>query len=99
HLSFLHLNSSNPLHTEDRHKGSRSYGCTDYSGNVWSHGVHQQKVGRICFRSHFLGYTGCHRYSGYTGGTDQWVDLAVGQLAHQLAQEHASRSTEGEGYQ
>ena len=42
------------LNSKNCHKGSGCYGRTDNSGYVRSHGMHQQEVGRICFRSYLL---------------------------------------------
>ena len=50
------------LDSVNSHKCSGSNGCTDNTGNVWSHCMHQKEVGRIGLSTNLLGYTGCHRY-------------------------------------
>ena len=72
------------LYSENSHERTGRNGCTDYTCHVRSHCVHQQEVGRISLRTYLLRYTGCHRNSGYTGRTDQRIDLASGKLAHKL---------------
>ena len=61
--------------------------------------MHEQEVCRIGFRADLLRNSRCHRYRGYSGGTDERVDLSARQLAHQLAEEHSGCCSEAERYQ
>ena len=58
--------------------------------------MHQKEIGRICFRTDFLGYTGCHRNGRYTGRSDQRIDLSTGQFAHDLTKENTTGCTNTE---
>ena len=68
----------------------------DNTGNVRTHGVHEQEVGRIFLLAFDLSHTGSHRNGGYTGGTDQRVDLALGNPAHDVAKDDAAKGGEQE---
>ncbi len=78
---------------KDSHEGTGCYSSTDNTCYVRPHCMHQKEVGRISLRTDFLGYSGCHRNGRYTGRTDQRVDLATGQLAHQLTEQNTACRT------
>ena len=84
-------------YSEDCHEGTGCYGSTDNTGNVRSHSMHEQEVGRIGFCTNLLGYTGCHRNCRHTCGTDQRIDLAAGHYAHQFTEQNTCSGTEHEG--
>ena len=52
--------------------------------------MHEQVVAGVVFLADFLGNTGGHGNSGNTGGADQRVNLAVGDNAHDLAQQNTA---------
>ena len=58
--------------------------------------MHEQVVAGVVLLADFLGNTGSHRNGGNTGGTDQRVDLAVGDDAHDLAQDDAASGADTE---
>ena len=72
-------------------------GRADNTGNVGAHGVHEQVVAGVVLLADLLGNAGGHRHSGNTGGTNQRVDLAVGDNAHNLAQDNAASGADTEG--
>ena len=77
-------------------------GCdcrTDNTSYVRTHCVHQQEVSRICLLTNLLGNTGCHRHCGYTGRTDQRIDLAFCYNAQDLTKDNTCCGTKCEGYQ
>ena len=47
--------------------------------------MHQQEVRGVSLLTFHIGNTGSHRHSGNTGGADEGIDLALGQLVHQDA--------------
>ena len=58
--------------------------------------MHQQEVRGIGLLTFLLGHTRRHRDSGHAGRADQRVDLAAGELVHQLRQQHAARRAHAE---
>ena len=74
-------------------------GGTDDAGHVRAHRVHQQEVRRIGALAFLLGDTRGHRNGGDAGRAYQRVDLAAGELVHQLAEQDAAYSGELKGKQ
>ena len=70
---------------------------TDNACHVGAHGVHQQVVAGVVLLADLLGNTGGHRHGGNTGRADERVDLAVGDNAHDLAQQHTACGADAEG--
>ena len=56
--------------------------------------MHQQEVGGIGLLTNHLGNAGSHGNGGNASGTDQRIDLALGENAHQLAQQQTAHSSE-----
>ena len=52
--------------------------------------MHEQVVAGVVLLADLLGNTGGHGNGGNTGGADERVDLAVGDNAHDLAQENTA---------
>ena len=74
-------------------------GCNcraDNAGYVRTHSVHQQEVGRVCLLTNLLGNTGSHRHCGYTGRTDQRIDLTAADDIHHLAAQQTADCREAE---
>ena len=86
------------LRAEQGQQHASRHGGTDNTGHVGAHSVHQQEVGRILLLAHGLGYTSRHGNSGHTSGTDQGVDLLLGEHVHQLGKEHAASGAETKGH-
>ena len=84
---------------EDREQEAGSDSGADDAGDVRAHGVHKQEVGGIGAGTLQLADAGSHRNGGNTGGADQRVDLAAGELAHELAQQQAAYGSELKGCQ
>ena len=59
--------------------------------------MHQQVVAGVVLLTDLLGNTGGHRHGGNTGRADERVDLAVGDNAHELAQQHTACGADAEG--
>ena len=61
--------------------------------------MHEQVVGGVGFLTFDLGNASCHRYGRYACRADEGVDLAAGQLIHQLAHQqtaHGGQSKRGQ---
>ena len=84
---------------EDGEKEARGDGGADDARHVGTHCVHEQEVGGIGALALLLGDAGGHRHRGYTGGADERIDLAAGELVHQLAEQDAAYSGELKGKQ
>ena len=69
---------------------------TDNTGNVGAHGMHEQEVARIIRLANLLGNTRRHRNSGNAGRTDERIDFALGELAHDVSKDDAAEGSEGE---
>ena len=61
-------------------------GGADDTGDVRAHGVHEEEVLGILLDADLVDDSGGHGDSGDAGGADHRVDLAAGELAHELAQ-------------
>ena len=72
-LFYLSFQSASEL---GKHR-SCCYGSSDNSCYVRAHCLHQQIVGRVVLQAYYLGYTCCHRYGRYAGGSDERVDLVA----------------------
>ena len=59
--------------------------------------MHEQVVAGVVLLADLLGNTGGHGNGGNTGGADERVDLAVGDNAHDLAQENTAGGADTEG--
>ena len=59
--------------------------------------MHEQVVAGVVLLADLLGNTGGHRNGGNTGGADERVDLAVGDNAHDLAQDNTAGGADAEG--
>ncbi len=77
HKCHIDILCTAPFLLEHEHEETSRNSGTDYTCNVRTHSMHQKEVSRVLFRTNCLRYTGCHRNSGYTGGTDKRVDLAL----------------------
>ena len=55
--------------------------------------MHEQEVGGVLRLADLLRNTRCHRNRRNTSRTDQWVDLAAREDAHQFAEQDTARST------
>ena len=60
--------------------------------------MHQQEVGGVGLLAFQVGHPGCHRHGGHTGGADEGVDLAAGELAHHHAAQHTAGGGQQEGH-
>ena len=58
--------------------------------------MHQQEVARVLRLTNLLGDTRGHRHGGNARRADQRIDLAAGELAHQVAQQNAAGRTAAE---
>ena len=70
----------------------------DNTGNIGAHGVHEQVVAGVVLLTDLLGNTGGHGNGGNTGRADQRVDLAVGDNAHDLAEDDTACGADTEGH-
>ena len=59
--------------------------------------MHEQVVAGVVLLADLLGNTGGHGNGGNTGGADERVDLAVGDNAHDLAQDNTAGGADAEG--
>ena len=76
-----------------------SNGGADDAGHVGTHGVHQQEVGAVVLCANGLGNTCGHGNGGNAGGTNEGIDLALGDEAQDLADQQATNGSEAEGEQ
>lgn len=82
---------------EDGEKEARGDGGADDARHVGTHCMHEQEVGGIGALALLLGDAGGHRHRGYTGGADERIDFAAGELVHQLAQQQSAHGGELKG--
>ena len=71
----------------------------DDAGDVRSHGVHQKEVRGVCLLSLDLADTRSHRDGADARGADERIDLAAGELIHQLADQQTADRGDGERHQ
>src|SRR5699024_7212331 len=93
HYFVLHI----LLNTKDCHKCSCYNCCSDYTGHIRSHSMHEKEIGRISFSTYFLGNPGGHGHRRHPGRSDQRIDLAFRCPAEQFSEKHTCRSPERQG--
>lgn len=90
--TFLHKSAEHVDQDTGRNRG------TDNAGHVGAHGMHEQVVGGVVLLADLLADAGRHRHGGHARGTDEGVDLAAGDDAHDLAQDDAARGAHTESH-
>ncbi len=62
---------------EESEEDTCCYGTTDYSGYVWSHGMHEEVVVGVGFQTFVLTDAGSHWHSTNTCISDERIDFVV----------------------
>jgi hypothetical protein len=99
HQANTRLDSAGGL-SQEAEQDTCCYGRTDNTGNVGTHGVHEEEVAAVFLLAFLLRYAGCHRYGADTGRTDEGVNLGtfLEEQVHELGHEHTRGRTYTEGY-
>ena len=96
-VQCYHAAHASDHRAEHRHEetcgDSRTYNACD----IGTHGVHKQIVSGFCAQAFQVGHPRRHRHCGNAGRADERIDLALAELAHQLAYQQTAHGREREG--
>ena len=86
---------------EEAEEYAGSHSRTDHTGNVGTHGVHEQVVAGIVFETEVVGDTCGHRHSRNAGVADERVDLLVFRKheVEELDEENTRRRSDNESHE
>ena len=86
---------ASPLAKDGQQEAGRNGGA-DNTGNIRTHGMHEQEVGRVGLLTLQIGNPGGHWHSGHTGRVDEGIDLSTGKLAHYLSAQQTATGGQNE---
>ena len=92
-LRFLHYQR---LLFAERIENAGNNRRADNARNVRTHSLHENEVRRIVRKRNLVGDAGGHRNGRNAGGTDERVDLLLGEEVHELSHQYARRGTDAE---
>ena len=92
-LRFLHYQR---LLFAERIENAGNNRRADNARNVRSHSLHENEVGGIVLERNLVGDAGGHRNGRNTGGTDERVDLLLGEEVHKLSHQDARGGADAE---
>ena len=73
-------------------------GRPKYAGQVWSHGMHEEENTAVFLLPYEMGNPGSNRNGSNASRTDERIDTAVGEIAHNLSTDYPGTGTKGEGH-